>query len=152
VTASRLRASIVTERSAWIRRMLAEARALPLDSVETFRADPRNVAAADSYVRRALEALLDLGRHVLARGFGRAVVEYKEIPKALVEVEVLDRSHGEILRLLAGYRNRLVHFYHEIGEEELYEICRGQLGDIEKILTAFMTWLDRHPEKLDRTL
>jgi uncharacterized protein YutE (UPF0331/DUF86 family) len=132
--------------------MLAEARALPLDSVEAFRADPRNVAAADSYVRRALEALLDLGRHVLARGFGRAVVEYKEIPKALVEVEVLDRSHGEILRLLAGYRNRLVHFYHEIGEEELYEICRAQLVDIESVLAAFMAWLDRNPDKVDRTL
>ncbi len=38
--------------------MLAEARALPLGSVEAFRADPRNVAAADSYVRRALEVLL----------------------------------------------------------------------------------------------
>lgn len=132
--------------------MLAEARALPLDSVEAFRADPRNVAAADSYLRRALEALLDLGRHVLARGFGRAVVEYKEIPKALVEVGVLDRSHGDTLRILAGYRNRLVHFYHEIGEEELYEICRGQLGDIERVLAAFTDWLQRHPEKLDTTL
>jgi len=152
VTGSRLRASIVAERSAWIRRMLAEARALPLDSVEAFRADPRNVAAAESYLRRALEALLDLGRHVLARGFGRAVVEYREIPKALVEVEVLDRPHGETLRLLAGYRNRLVHFYHEVDEEELYGICKEQLGDVEKILAAFMTWLDRHPEKLDRTV
>ena len=152
MTASQLRAAVVAERSAWIRRMLAEARALPLDSVGAFRADPRNVAAADSYLRRALEALLDLGRHVLAKGFGRAVVEYKEIPKALVEEGVLDRSHGDTLRILAGYRNRLVHFYHEIGEEELYEICRGQLGDIERVLAAFIAWLDRNPDKLDRTL
>jgi uncharacterized protein YutE (UPF0331/DUF86 family) len=132
--------------------MLAEARALPLDSLGTFRADPRNVAAAESYLRRALEALLDLGRHLLAKGFGRAVVEYKEIPKALVEVGVVDRSHGETLRILAGFRNRLVHFYHEIGEEELYEICRAQLGDIESVLAAFTDWLQRHPEKLDTTL
>jgi uncharacterized protein YutE (UPF0331/DUF86 family) len=132
--------------------MVAEARALPLDSAGAFRADPRNVAAADSYLRRALEALLDLGRHVLAKGFGRAVVEYKEIAKALVEVGVLDRSQGETLRILAGYRNRLVHFYHEIGEEELYEICRGQLGDIERVLAAFTDWLQRHPEKLDAAL
>ena len=32
-----------------------------------FRADPRNVAAAESYLRRALEALLDLGRPVHRR-------------------------------------------------------------------------------------
>jgi len=89
---------------------------------------------------------------MMAEGFGRAVVEYKEIPKALVEEGVLDRSHGDTLRILAGYRNRLVHFYHEIGEEELYEICRGQLGDIERVLAAFIAWLDRNPDKLDRTL
>jgi len=31
--------------------------------------DPRNVASAESYLRRGLEALLDLGRHLLAKGF-----------------------------------------------------------------------------------
>ena len=46
---------------------------LPLADLQAFTADPRMVATAgDSYLRRALEALLDLGRHVLAKGFGRA--------------------------------------------------------------------------------
>ena len=54
-----------------------------------------------------------------------------------------ERSCGRLL---------LVHFYHEVDEEELYGICKEQLGDVEKILAAFMTWLDRHPEKLDRTV
>lgn len=42
---------------------------LPLRTPEEFLVDPRMAAAGESYLRRALEALLDLGRHVLARGF-----------------------------------------------------------------------------------
>ena len=37
-------------------------------------------------------------------------------------------------------------------EEELYEICRTQLVDIESVLAAFIAWLDRNPNKVDRKL
>jgi uncharacterized protein YutE (UPF0331/DUF86 family) len=89
---SQLRAKIVAERMAWINKMLANLRALPLDTYATFQSDPRNVAAAESYLRRALEALLDLGRHVLAKGFGQAVTEYKEVAMALVQTGVLNQQ------------------------------------------------------------
>jgi uncharacterized protein YutE (UPF0331/DUF86 family) len=48
-----------------------------------------------------------------------------------------------------GYRNIMVHFYHEITHRELYEICTSQLKDIELILESFIIWLRSHPEKLD---
>ena len=79
MTPSRLRATTVLERIAWINQMLAGIRALPMDDFGVFQADPRNIASAESYLRRGLEALFDLGRHLLAKGFGIAVTEYKEI-------------------------------------------------------------------------
>lgn len=102
---SRLRATVIAERAAWIRQMVDRLRLLPLDTFAIFQSDPRNVAAAESYLRRALEALLDLGRHVLARGFGQAVVEYKDVARALVQAGVLGKQPGTLLRQLAGYRN-----------------------------------------------
>ncbi len=152
MTPSFLQAKVITDRIAWVRHMLAQIRALPLDTWDTFRADPRNVASAESYLRRALEALLDLGRHLLAKGFGQVVVEYKEIGLALERVGVLDRKQGELLRILAGYRNRLVHFYHEISDFELYTICTSQLGDVEAVVEALVAWLKAHPERMDRSL
>jgi hypothetical protein len=71
MTPARISATVVAERMAWIEAMLAGVRQLPLESYAVFDADPRNAAAAESYVRRALEALLDLGRHVLAKAFAR---------------------------------------------------------------------------------
>ena len=149
---SRLRATVVSKRIAWVNQMMAGLRALPLDTYDTFTADPRNVAAAESYLRRALEGLLDLGRHVLAKGFGQPVSEYKEIAQALVRVGVLDEENGALLRELAGYRNRLVHFYHEVSDLELYEICTQQLGDVETLLTEIVAWIKVHPEMIDQAL
>jgi uncharacterized protein YutE (UPF0331/DUF86 family) len=152
MTPTGLRAKVIAERSAWIREMLSQLRTLPLDTHEAFRSDPRNVAAAESYLRRGLEALLDLGRHILAKAFGEAVSEYKEIAEVLVKKGVLNKEEGEKLRRMAGYRNRMVHFYQEISDQELYEICSQELKDLECILSLFLRWVEHNPEKVDQHL
>ena len=152
MTPGRLSKRVVGDRLSWIERMIHEIRALPLEDRAAFFADRRNVWAAESCLRRALEALLDLGRHVLAKGFGQGVSEYKEIAPRLEEQGVLSQEEAKLLRVLAGYRNRLVHFYHEIGPDELYEVCAHDLMDVERIAEAFRTWLREHKEWLDETL
>jgi len=140
---------IVSYRMDWIERMINEVRLLPLDDYNRFIADRRNVWSAESCLRRALEGLMDLGRHIMAKGFARAVSEYKEIANGLHEFEVLDREEAEIFRILAGYRNRMVHFYHEISWEELYSICSKELGDVESLVDTMKQWLNKHPDMLD---
>lgn len=130
--------------------MLEGLRSLPGEGEESFLSDPRTVAAAESYVRRSLEALLDLGRHVLAKGFGRAVVEYKDIPLQLREVGVLSEREAGLLRDMAGYRNRLVHFYSEVSPQELFHIRSSRLVDIEDVLSELLRWLQAHPELIDQ--
>jgi uncharacterized protein YutE (UPF0331/DUF86 family) len=149
MTPSKIRSAVVAERVAWIREMLAQLRTLPLDSLAAFESDARNPAAAESYLRRGLEALLDLGRHVLSKGFGRVTTEYKEIAEALCEVGVLDQGKCKLLREMAGYRNRMVHFYSNVTRPELYQICTQQLSDVESVLDAILRWIREHPERTD---
>jgi hypothetical protein len=42
----------------------------------------------------------------------------------------------------------MVHFYHEITPDELYNICTNQLADIEQIQEAYRHWVVAHPEKV----
>ncbi len=119
---------VVSDRLAWVDRMLSEIRALPLDSKTVFMQDSRNVWAAESCLRRALEALFDRGRHIAAKGFGEAVTEYKEIAATLKRRDVISNDDLTLMQKLAGYRNRLVHFYHDVSADELYEICSAHLG------------------------
>jgi uncharacterized protein YutE (UPF0331/DUF86 family) len=143
---------IILDRIAWVETMIAEIRALPLDSGESFLADRRNVWAAESCLRRALEALLDIGRHILAKGFGTGVSEYREIAEQLCERGVLTPEESRLLRQMAGYRNRMVHFYHEVSRDELFAICAGHLGDVDTVLSVLKRWLQTHPEQLDERL
>jgi len=61
---------VIADRLDGVQRMTDEIRALPLDSPDAFTGDRRNIGPAESCLRRAIEALLDLGRHLLAKVFG----------------------------------------------------------------------------------
>ena len=152
MTPGKISKKVVSDRLNWVERMLTEIQSLPLGSYHDFIGDKRNVWSAESCLRRSLEALLDIGRHILAKSFGTGVSEYKEIAQRLGDFGVLSQEEAIILRVLAGYRNRLIHFYHEIGNEELYKICREQLGDLEIVKDAYLRWLKGHPEKIDESL
>ena len=143
---------VVAERSEWVREMLERLRALPLDSLAVFTSDPRNVDAAESCLRRTLEALLDLGRHVLAKAFGDAPAEYREVARRLGERGVLDAGEAELFGAMARYRNRLVHFYDRVSERELYDLCTEKTGDVERVLAAVHRWIRERPELTKREL
>jgi uncharacterized protein YutE (UPF0331/DUF86 family) len=143
---------IVVDRLDLIDRLLREIRALPFGDRQSFFVDQRNIWAAESCLRRSLEALFDLGRHILAKGYGLGVSEYKEIAIRLHDQGILLDKEAKMMQILAGYQNRLVHFYHEVSAEELYEICANRLGDRELIQDAYRAWLRKHPDKLDSAL
>jgi uncharacterized protein YutE (UPF0331/DUF86 family) len=67
--------------------------------------------------------------------------------KGVVEPEI-----ARVLKVLAGYRNRMVHFYHEVTSKELYEICTSDLDDLQKSKEALLRWVLAHPEHMDDTL
>jgi uncharacterized protein YutE (UPF0331/DUF86 family) len=148
----RLSAKVVADRLSWIRRMNVLLATLPLESLEAFTENRHIPASAESYLRRGLEALFDLGRHLLAKGFGRSDTEYKEIARGLFEVGILDAAMSRTLVEMAGYRNRLVHFYHEVTTEELYHVCVDNLSDIEVIAQLIRQWIQDHPQHIDEEL
>ena len=152
MTEGRISRRVIADRLEMLGDLIQQVKALPLDDRDAFFEDQRNVPAAESCLRRSLEALLDLGRHILAKGFAVGVTEYKEIADGLRRHEVLHEPDADLLRILAGYRNRLVHFYHEVSEEELFSLCSQKLGDLEQLLEAYRTWVQAHPEKLDEAL
>jgi len=143
---------VVADRLDWVGSMLERIRALPLGDEEAFFADVRNEGAAESYLRRTLEALLDLGRHIVAKGFGKGVTEYKQIARELRRYDVLTDREADLLEDMAGYRNRMVHFYHEVSSRELYQICATRLGDIEQVVEGIKRWVREHPERIDERL
>lgn len=148
MTPGRISRSVVADRVELVRRLLHEAGTLPLNTLDDFTRDPRMVAAGESYLRRALEALLDVARHVLAKGFARAPSEYAAVARQLGDVGVVSREQSERLVRMAGYRNRLVHGYGAVTVQELYDLLSGRLGDVEELLAAVTAWMAAHPGRV----
>ncbi len=140
---------VLADRLYILQKMVEEIRSLPLGNFQEFMKDRRNFWTAEACLRRSIEALLDIGRHILAKGFATGVTEYKEIANRLGDFNVFSLSDVKRLKILAGYRNRFIHFYHEIGEEEIFKICKDQLGDLDKVREAYILWVKNHPEKIN---
>jgi uncharacterized protein YutE (UPF0331/DUF86 family) len=110
-------------------------------------------AVAESYLRRSLKAIFDIGRHIVAKSAGKAAVEYKEIAGAMSREGVITKELGGNLRLMAGYRNRLVHFYHQVSDRELYEIITRNLNDIDRFvkeIRAFLVEYDKQKPAMEK--
>jgi uncharacterized protein YutE (UPF0331/DUF86 family) len=132
---------VITQRARWIREAIASLKDLPLSDRQAFLGNRHSVAAAESYLRRSLEALFDVGRHILAKGFAYPATEYKDIARGLFEKAIIGNDDADLMRKMAGYRNRMVHFYHEISPEELLDICLNHTGEIESLLERMLQWL-----------
>jgi uncharacterized protein YutE (UPF0331/DUF86 family) len=103
-------------------------------------------AIAESYLRRSLEAVFDIGRHITAKTAGKGIVEYKEIAAALGNTGVVTKGLAERLKLMAGYRNRLIHFYHEVTDTELFLIVKNNLSDMETFVKEIKLFIEKYRE------
>ena len=143
---------VIADRLELVDSLLEKTATLPLDGLAQFLADDRNVSAAESNIRRSLEALMDMGRHILAKGFASGVTEYKEIVARLHKHGVLAKPEADLMHMMAGYRNRLVHLYHEVTEEELYQLAAHHLDDIRHIRDALQQWVEENAHLVRRDL
>ena len=99
---SNLNMKLIEDRLGFINESLVKLRRLSLLDEEVFIEDDRP-AIAESYLRRSLEGVFDIGRHIVAKTAGKAVVEYREIAKVLGQKGVITKELAEKLSPIAGY-------------------------------------------------
>ena len=122
---------------------MKELQGLAILDKNSFLSQKRSVAAAESFLRRTLEAIFDIGRHILAKTDHIDLsTEYKSIAKGLIEIGIVDKKLGETLIQMAGYRNRLVHMYNIISDEELYQVIQSNTKDIENFVSEVKKYLN----------
>lgn len=114
-----------------INRSITRLRKLALLNKAQFLADPDNFAIAEHHLRRALESLFDIGRHIMAKqGLGHPV-DYRSIILALAKEKIIPEEFAARIKSMAGYRNRLVHGYAEVTPDEMHNIIENRLYDFE---------------------
>jgi len=116
-------------------------------SAAEFRADKKNYGLAEHHLRRSLEGILTIGTHILSR-LPAKTKDYQEVIVSLGEQGIIPKDFAEKNKKLAGYRNRLVHIYWEVSADELHEVIKSHLSDIEEFCCYYRAVL-QNPEKFN---
>src|SRR3990170_7465272 len=139
---------MLTGRIDVIRTALSHLQEISKVSKEDFLKDYKYPAAAETFLRHCLEAIFDIGRHILARtGKVRLTHEYKDIAQGLGKSGIISKPLMDKLIEMAGYRNRIVHFYHEITDEEIYQILQHDLKDFRHFLVEIGQFMEKQQNK-----
>jgi len=128
-----------------LRDALQELQALNLESLglQGYLADKRTKALSEHYLRIALEATFDLGRHVIVKTGLGTPQEYRDVGKILREKGIFSPQLGQELEAMAGMRNVLVHLYWDIDYPLLYSAIVERLNSFEQFLEQIFLYIDR---------
>lgn len=135
--------SLILTRLDEIRRSVGRLALLAQLTETEFTQDPDHFAVAEHHLRRALEAALDAGRHIIAKeGWGRPA-DYRDVFDTLGARGVLPADFARRIRGMAGYRNRLVHLYAEVTADEVYQLIKERRSDLTQFAGHLLAWLDQ---------
>jgi uncharacterized protein YutE (UPF0331/DUF86 family) len=103
---------------------------------EAFLGDDVSQAAAERWLQTAVEAVIDVANHVIARlglGVPRA---YPDTIEILVRDGVLPNDRREAFLAMVRFRNRVVHLYDEVAPDEVWRTIEEDLGDFDAFIAA----------------
>jgi|SRR3972149_4465381 len=146
---SNLNTARILELLRYMETCVQELKPFSMMTKEEFLSDKKNPPFVESYLRRGLEAIFDAGRHILSKTYGFKEIEYKTIARELGGRRVVTKELSDALYAMAGYRNRMVHFYKEVTPEELHHIVVNNLGDFDRFAKEIVAFVRTYKEKTE---
>lgn len=89
----------------------------------------------------AIEAVIDIGNHIIADHQLKTPDSNKDIFKILANNNIIDKNLADKLMKMAGFRNILVHDYLDLDRELEYEIISNNLEDIKKFMKVAVKYV-----------
>lgn len=103
-----------------------------------FVADPRNYLSATRVLQISVEAMIDIANHIIAREGLGIPQTYHDAIKILIREGYLPNDKEATFRAMIRFRNRAVHMYDEIDEQEIYRIICEYLGDFQDFMDSMI--------------
>ncbi len=133
----------VEERLTYIDRMLRHLKGCRGLSLEQFKGDEARCHAALYELQTALEAITDIGNHLIAALNLRKPKGRGEVVTILAEAGIIPPELAGQLERAIGLRHVIVHGYLHIAVTLVYRIIQERLGDLEEFCRGVVTFLER---------
>ena len=106
-------------------------------SKDEFVSDHHKISSAKYNFVVAIEGIVDLCNHLIAKNGFRTPEDYADTFRVLAEKGAFNPEFTDTLIQMARFRNRLVHIYWEVDNDELHRILLTRLDDIKLFLKQF---------------
>jgi len=109
---------------------------------DIFLNDPDKISSAKYNFVVAVESAIDICNHVISQNSYRVPDDYADTFQVLAEHGAFDKDFINSLKEMARFRNRLIHLYMEIDDEQVYNILRSRLDDFKTFLDGIAAFLE----------
>ena len=90
-----------------------------------------------------IEAICDIGNHILSKYFNEAAETYRDIILLLGERGVIPKDFSQESAQMADFRNILIHLYLKIEMEEVYKNLQKAPEEFTKFSQFFLEFLEK---------
>jgi len=108
---------------------------------EAFLNDPDKIGSAKYHFIVAIESAIDICNHVISQNGYRTPEDYSDTFQILGEHGAFNEDFIKALKNMAKFRNRLIHLYWEVNDEQVYEILQTRLIDFKTFLDSIAIFL-----------
>ncbi len=105
----------------------------------TFLKEFYYIESAKHLLQVSIEAMLDICQHVIARERYQAPKTFADAFVVLVKEGILPEHKKDTFIRMARFRNRVVHLYQAVNENEVYQILQEGLGDFREFIQAILS-------------
>lgn len=110
-------------------------------SYSDFLEEPERYASAERFLHLSIEALNDMGSHVVAdEGLG-TVEQAQDLPGTFQDEGYIDDELRNVWTDIIDFRNILVHECLDIDRDIVYNTLQNCLDDIERLRSVFARFL-----------
>ncbi len=111
-------------------------------SLEAFKTDIKTQRFIERTLHIAIECCMDICHHIISDQQWREPASYADAFNVLAEQGVLTVGNAEKYRLMAQFRNKLVHSYEKIDPEQVLIIAKTRADNFTEFAGAIRSWLD----------
>ena len=109
--------------------------------LDQFSADIRTQRFVERTLHIAIECCLDICHHIISDQKWREPSSYADAFSVLAENDVLSVDSLAQYRLMAQFRNKLVHNYEKVESSQVYFIAKTRREDFTSFGAAIRLWL-----------
>lgn len=134
---------IIKERIRKIEEAVAELKEIRRLPEKEFAKDKKTQYAAMYAMIIGIEAVCDIGNHILAKYFNKAADTYKDIILFLGESGVIPKEFSQKSAKMTDFRNILIHLYLKIDTKEVYQNLQKAPEEFTKFCQYFLKFLKK---------